>query len=144
MSPFGGIRDRFDLIIPPSNYRWFNSGFGGMGDRFDPESPPSLIFSFKKYNEQKAEERRYKLLHLNSDIPNNSADIAKYYSFSSNDKRLLKLCLCCDNIYNFAISCYLEMNERRKVIRIRVARNEIVDVERVIIDEPIMVSLCGM
>jgi hypothetical protein len=48
------------------------------------------------------------------------------------------------NIYNFAIPCYLEMNERRKVIRIREKRNEIVDVERVIIDEPVMVIPCGL
>jgi hypothetical protein len=50
----GGIRDRFDLIIPPSNYNRFISGFGGMGDRFDSISPPDRISNISRCSQERS------------------------------------------------------------------------------------------
>jgi hypothetical protein len=46
----GRIRNRFDLIIPPSNYSRFISGFGGMGDRFDLILPPDKIANLSRFD----------------------------------------------------------------------------------------------
>jgi hypothetical protein len=49
------------------------------------------------------------------------------------------------NTYIFTISWYTVMNERGMAIRIREKRNETVNLERAIIDEPVVNrAVCGL